>query len=195
VSPGLTIGANGTLSTSNYSLVDIGSGPPPAAPVGVNALVDPLLTTPDGTGTGPQCWTPAGFGTNSATFSWTPTGGQTGGQSTVTMTSWTDGDAKLIVPFDSGNCAPTVTSGHRYTVSLWYMSTVPVFVTLYSRSTTGTWAYWTQSPAFAASSTWQLATWTTPTVPTTVNGASFGMTIAGVGTLSTSNYSFVDIGV
>jgi len=195
VSPGLTIGANGVLKTSNYSAVDIGGGPPPAAAVGVNALANPLLQVADGSGTNPQCWTAAGFGTNSATFSWSPTGGQTGGQSTVVMSSWTSGDAKLITPFDGGNCAPTVTAGHRYTLSVYYKSTVPVFLTLYSRSTTGTWGYWTQSATFPATSTWTLATWTSPTVPATINGASFGMTIAGVGTLSTSNYGLVDIGV
>ena len=50
---GLTIDSNGTLNTSNYSLVDQGSSVPPAAPVGVNALANPLLQTPDGSGANP----------------------------------------------------------------------------------------------------------------------------------------------
>ena len=43
---GLTIDSNGTLSTSDSALVDQGSGVPPAAPVGVNTLANPLLQTP-----------------------------------------------------------------------------------------------------------------------------------------------------
>jgi hypothetical protein len=108
------------------------------------------------------------------------------------MTSWTSGDAKLVTPFDNGNCAPTVTAAGVYTMSVYYESTVPVFLTLYSRNAaTGVWGYWTQSQAFPAATGWTLATLTTPAVPSTVNGASFGMTIASVGTLSTSSYSLV----
>ena len=191
---GMTIPSNGTLSTSNYSAVDQGSGPPPAAPPGTNALQNAQLQTPDGTGTNPQCWTGTGYGTNTANYAWSPTGGQTGGQETISMTSWTSGDAKLVTPFDSGNCAPTVTAGHAYTVSLYYESTVPVFITLYSRDTSGNWAYWTQSPEYQPASGWTKVTWTTPDVPANVNGASFGMTIASAGTLSTSNYSLIDTG-
>jgi len=191
---GMTIPGNGTLSTSDYSAVDQGAGPPPPPPAGSNVLQNALLQTPDGTGTNPQCWSGAGYGTNSSTYTWSPTGGQTGGQETINMASWTSGDAKLVTTFDSGNCAPTVTAGHTYKVSLYYKSTVPVFITLYSRDTTGNWAYWTQSPNFQPSSGWTQATWTTPAVPSNVNGASFGMTIANVGTLSTSNYSMIDSG-
>jgi hypothetical protein len=194
LSYGMTIPSNGTLSTSANSLVDQGSGPPPPAPAGTNALSNPLLQTPDGTGTNPACWTSAGFGTNTASYNWSPTGGQSGGQETINMTSWTSGDAKLITPLDNGNCAPTVKSGDTYTMSVYYKSTVPVFITLYSRQANGTWGYWTQSATFPASSGWTQATWTTPTVPAGVNGASFGMTINSVGTLSTSDYSLVDNG-
>jgi hypothetical protein len=190
LSYGMTIPSNGTLSTSNYSMVDIGAGVPPAAAIGVNALQNPLLATADGTGTNPACWTAAGYGTNSPAYTWSPTGGQTGGEETINMTSVTSGDAELITPFDNGNCAPTVTAGGVYTMSVYYESSVPVFLTIYSRdATTGVWGYWTQSQPLPATSGWTLATWTSPAVPAGVNGASFGMTIANVGTLSTSNYS------
>jgi hypothetical protein len=191
ISFGLTIPSNGTLSTSDYSLVNQGSGVPPPAAVGVNALVNPLLA--NGSDNSPTCWSAAGYGTNTPSFTWSPTGGQTGGEETVTMSSWTNGDAKLVTTFDNGNCAPTVVVGSQYTISLYYQSTVPVFITLYSRSASnGSWGYWTQSPNFPATTGgWSEATWTTPAVPAGVNGASFGMTIASVGTLSTSNYSLV----
>ncbi len=194
LSYGMTINQDGTLSTSDSSLIDEGAGVPPAAPIGTNALNNPLLLTPDGSGTNPACWMPAGYGTNSPTFTWSPTGGQTGGEETINMASWTSGDAKLVTTFDNGNCAPTVTVGDTYTASVYYESTVPVFITLYSRDTSGNWGYWTQSQPFPAASTWTLATFTAPVVPANINGASFGMTIASVGSLSTSNYSLIDGG-
>lgn len=195
LSYGMTIDSNGTLSSSDYALVDQGPGVPPAAPIGTNALTNPLLATADGSGTNPACWSAAGFGTNAANFTWSPTGGQGGGQETINMTSWTDGDAKLVTTFDNGNCAPTVTPSDLYTLSAYYTSSVPVFFTLYGRDgATGTWGYWTQSPTFPATGTPSLATWTAPAVPANINGASFGMTIASIGTVSTSHYSLVDNG-
>jgi ricin-type beta-trefoil lectin protein/polysaccharide deacetylase len=193
LSYGMTIASNGSLSTSHYSLASIGAGVPVAAAPGVNALHNPLLQTPDGTGTNPACWLGTGYGTNTPAYTWSPTGGQAGGEETINMTSVTSGDAELITPFDNGNCAPTVTVGGIYTTSVYYKSSVPVFLTLYSRNaTTGVWGYWTQSQPFPPATTWTLATFTTPAVPSTVNGASFGMTIASVGTLSTSNYSLTE---
>jgi hypothetical protein len=68
-------------------------------------------------------------------------------------------------------------------------------LTLYGRAASGgAWSYWTQSPTFPAESTWTLATWTSPAVPSGDNGASFGMTINANGTVSTSDYSLVDNG-
>jgi Polysaccharide deacetylase len=194
ISYGMTIPSNGTLSTSDYSMVDIGAGVPAPAPIGQNALINPLLQTPDGTGANPYCWAQEGYGTNTPQWSWSPTGGQAGGEETINMTSLTSGDAKLTQPFDNGNCAPTVVPGFKYGISLYYQSTVPVFITVYLRSTSGTWSYWTQSPNFAASTGWTAATWTTPDIPAGYNGLSFGMTIPSVGSLSTSDYSLVDTG-
>ncbi len=190
---GMTLNGNGTVRTSNYSLVDIGNGPPPAAPVGVNALQNPTLTLADGSGN-PYCWSPAGYGANQPAFTWTPTGGQTGGRSRITMTNWSSGDAKLVPTMDNGNCAPTATAGNRYQVTVRYTSTRPVFITMYSRDTAGNWGYWTQSPTFAAQGQWTTATFLTPVVPAGVNGLSLGMTIDGNGTLNTSNYTLVNTG-
>lgn len=101
----------------------------------------------------------------------------------------------MVTTFDDGACAPTVTPGDYYTMSVWYESTTPVYITLYGRSPAdGSWSYWTQSPDFPAASTWTLATWTSPVVPSTINGASFGMSIAADGTLSTSDYSLIQDG-
>jgi hypothetical protein len=92
---------------------------------------------------------------------------------------------------DQGHCTPTVVPGNTYTVSVQYESTAVSQFALYYRTTSGTWAYWTSSPWFAASSTWATATFTTPAVPAGVNGVSFGLALIANGTLTTDDYSFV----
>jgi peptidoglycan/xylan/chitin deacetylase (PgdA/CDA1 family) len=165
----------------------------PAAPIGVNALQNPTLTTVDPYNTSkPYCWTPTGYGSNTPTFAYSTTGGQGGGgQESINMANLTDGDAKLVTNFDLGQCAPTTVTGATYKLGVYYQSDVPVFFTVYQRSATGTWKYLTQSPLFNPTDTPTLATWVTPAVPSTVQGISFGMTIPSNGTLSTSNYSLV----
>src|ERR1019366_2876719 len=133
----------------------------PAAPVGTNALVNPTLTTADPvTPANPQCWTQNGYGTNTPSFSWSTTGGATsGGQETISMSGLTSGDAKLLTTQDLGQCAPATVTGDSYQLSVWYKSTVPVFLTVYGRAANDTWSYWTQSPTFPASAGWTQATW------------------------------------
>jgi hypothetical protein len=176
------------------SLTPVGAAIPPAAPVGVNALTNPLLAT--AVSGVPTCWTPNSYGSNTPKFAWTATGGENGGaQESLTVTKYSSGTADLIPTLDNGTCAPTVTPGDTYTVSAYYDSSVPVYFTYYTRSTSGTWSYSTQSPNFGPTASWTLATWTTPAVPAGVNGASFGMTLQANGSLSTSDYSLVNDGV
>jgi hypothetical protein len=110
----------------------------------------------------------------------------------LTITSWTNGDAKLVPTFDSVNCAPLVTVGRTYNLAASYKSNAGTFITLYRQdAATGTWVYWTQSPAFAASATYRRATWTTPAVPAGTRAVSFGVTLASVGEVTTDNYSMI----
>src|SRR6185437_11200415 len=102
----------------------------PAAGIGVNALPNPTITTADPyVSNKPKCWIMKSYGTNSPTFSWSSTGGQTGGKATITMAGLTSGDAKMVTNFDLGECAPTVVAGHSYRFSAYYQSTVPVSLT------------------------------------------------------------------
>jgi peptidoglycan/xylan/chitin deacetylase (PgdA/CDA1 family) len=166
----------------------------PAAP-GVNALVDPGLTSIDPNTGFPVCYQPGGWGSN--TVAWAdstsvPPGSPTGSQSqTVTITNYSSGDAKLLPTMDQGNCTPTVVPGDTYTLTVDYESTADSQFALYYRTTNGSWAYWTSSPWFAAASTWTQATFTTPAVPAGVNGVSFGLALIANGSLTTDDYSFV----
>ena len=72
------------------------------------------------------------------------------------VTSFTDGDRKLVNTQDSGACAPAVTPGHTYTVSAYYKSNATARIFAYYRSSAGVWTFWT-STSFPASSTWARA--------------------------------------
>ena len=170
------------------------SPPAPAAP-GVNALVDPALTSIDSTTGFPACYQPGGWGTN--TVAWAsstnvPPGSPTGSTSqNVTITGYSSGDAKLLPTLDQGACTPTVVPGDTYNLSVQYESTAVSQFALYYRTTFGSWVYWTSSPWFAAASTWAQATFTTPAVPAGANGVSFGLALIANGTLTTDDYSLV----
>jgi Polysaccharide deacetylase len=170
------------------------SPPAPAAP-GVNALVDPALTSTDSATGFPTCYQPGGWGSN--TVAWAsstdvPPGSPTGSTAeNVTVTNYSSGDAKLLPTMDQGHCTPTVVPGNTYNLSVQYESTAVSQFALYYRTTTGSWVYWTSSPFFPASSTWATATFTTPAVPAGANGVSFGLALIANGSLTTDNYSFI----
>ena len=189
----MTLQQNGTVSTSDYSLVNDGSSPPPAAAVDVNALQNPDLTSaPGGL---PTCFTEDSYGTNSTSWAYNPTGGYGGGEETLTVTGYGSGTADLIPTLDDGNCAPTVVPGNTYTATVFYESNAPVYITLYTRNaTTNAWSYAGQTATFSASPTWTEAD-DQFQIPSGVNGVSFGMTLQENGTVSTSGYSFVNDGL
>jgi len=183
ISFGLNIVANGTLTTDDYSDVDAATLPPPPT-----AMQNASLETAGNAGL-PQCWTNYGYGTNTAGFAET-TPGHTGSVAeTITMSSYTDGDAMLLPTLDTSSCAPAATAGTTYNIGAWYESSTVTQFALYYRSAAGIWTYWTSSPWLAASSTWTQATWTTPAVPAGATAISFGLSLFSLGTLTTDDYS------
>jgi hypothetical protein len=69
---------------------------PPAAAVGVNALTNGGLGGGGVSGV-PTCWTPNRYGSNTPTFTFSPTGGGAdGGEAYLTVTNYTSGTADLI---------------------------------------------------------------------------------------------------
>jgi peptidoglycan/xylan/chitin deacetylase (PgdA/CDA1 family) len=165
--------------------------PPPGAP-GVNTVRNSSLETVSPFDADlPDCFSSAGYGTNTAVQS-RVTDAHTGTYaSQIAMTARTDGDAKVVPKFDLGRCSSQVSPGRTYAVSTWYKSTVPVFFTLYQRNAVGQWAYWTQSPRLTPQATWTEASWISPVPPPGAVAAAFGPTIDGVGTLTTDDYSLV----
>ena len=158
---------------------------------GVNGIINPSLETA-GIGGVPQCWMASSYGTNAPAFHGV-TPGHTGSVAeNLVMSGYTDGDAKLLPTMDLGDCAPTVTPGHSYSLRSWYTSSVPTQFEVYLRSTAGAWSYWTASPWIAASPIFTQGVWQTPAIPPGYNGLSFGLNLFQLGTLTTDDYEMYD---
>jgi len=166
----------------------------PVVNVTLNNHADNLLTNPslemDANNNGyTDCWQRAGYGTNAYTWSRVSGLAHSGNfAESLTVTSRTSGDRKLLQTLDSSGCAPTVTAGARYALSGWYQSTSPTGIVVYYRNSVGTWVYWKSSAVFAASSDWAQASYTTPPIPAGATAISFGLYLDKVGTLVTDDY-------
>ncbi|WP_166874850.1 DUF4214 domain-containing protein [Salinibacterium sp. ZJ450] len=164
---------------------------PPAPGPGVNGLLNPSLETA-GAGGAPQCWQSYGFGTNTPAFAAVNPGRTGNVAERMTMSAYTDGDARLMPVLDLGECAPTVTPGKTYSLRAWYTSTAPTQFAVYLRSGIGTWQYWTSSPLLVAATAYTQAEWTSPAIPAGSTGISFGMNLISTGTLTTDDYALYD---
>jgi hypothetical protein len=193
--------ANGTIQIKTVNQVIGGSvqpavpGPPLPPPVGgTNGLSNPSLeqATSGNSGTVPNCFYFDSWGTHTATWTRT-TDAHTGTYAeNVTISSYSSGAESLDVNNDLGYCTPTVTPGHQYTLTTWYKSTAPVNFVVEQRNSDWHFPYWVESPTFPASSTWKLASWTTPAVPTGANGLSFGLALSANGSLTVDDIGIVD---
>jgi peptidoglycan/xylan/chitin deacetylase (PgdA/CDA1 family) len=151
-----------------------------------NLLLNPSLEA--ATNNIPNCWLLGGFGTNS--FTWTHTSDAHSGSfaEKLDITSFTNGDRKLVNSQDTGTCAPTAVPGNTYTVTAWYKANVTARIFAYYRSSGGTWTFWT-SASFPASSSWAQATWVTPAVPAGATHLSVGMGLSAVGSLTMDDFT------
>jgi hypothetical protein len=139
-------------------------------------------------GSTPTCWQLGGYSTNS--YIWTrTTDGHSGSYAeSLTISSYTSGDRKLVSSQDSGACAPAVSAGESYTVSAWYKGDAQPYLYAYYRSSSGSWIYWGQSAKLPLSSAWTQASWTTPAVPSGATMISVGLGFSGVGALTMDDF-------
>ncbi|MBG6223806.1 peptidoglycan/xylan/chitin deacetylase (PgdA/CDA1 family) [Arthrobacter sp. CAN_A2] len=189
---GLNLFSNGTLTTDDYEMFDVASVPTPPPPAaGTNLVQNPSLETA-GSGTFPQCWQAAGFGTNTPVFSTVPAARTGTKAEKLTITNYASGDAKLMPLLDTGTCAPKAVAGRTYSVRAWYTSSAVTQLALYYRNSAGTWVYWTSGPWLAPAGTYTQASLTTPGLPAGATAISFGMSLFGNGTVTTDDYAMYD---
>ncbi|WP_293781091.1 polysaccharide deacetylase family protein [uncultured Aeromicrobium sp.] len=158
---------------------------------GQNAVVNPGQEEVGPNGA-PRCWTPGGYGTNVPLHDTVAEGRSDSTGARVRMSGYVDGDAKWLPSFDLGECSPSVSEGRQYSLRSWYMSTTATQFAVYLRDEAGRWHYWTSSPWFEASATFQQAVWTTPDIPDDMTAISFGLNIFGNGTLVTDDVEMYD---
>lgn len=185
---GLNIAGDGRLATDDYAMYHSDHVPAEEPRTG-NLIVNPGVEETNGTL--PTCWQRAGWGTNESTVDVTAPG-RTGNAVRLDMTSYTDGDAKLVSTLDAGTCAPPVAVGKSYDLGAWYQSTGITQFEVYRRTQGGEWVYWTSSSYFGAASEWSEAGFTTPAVPAGTTHLSFGLNVMGPGTLLTDDYLMYD---
>lgn len=150
-------------------------------------VVNPSLETSNDNGI-PDCWMRSGWGTNSAQWDQTSTAHTGTKAQHVTVTGYTDGDAKLLPRLDLGDCTQPIEPGSRAVLQTWYQSSSRTQFALYYRTSWGQWNYWTSSSWFPPSKDWALASWTTPPAPDDAAGLAFGLALESVGSLTTDDY-------
>ncbi|BCJ58327.1 hypothetical protein Jiend_17490 [Micromonospora endophytica] len=142
----------------------------------------------------PTCWERSGWGDQNYTFDLS-TAARTGNHAMeITIESTTGvGDRKAMM-LESPECAPLVTPGHQYDLSVWYRSTTgSTAVTVFRHDTTAGWQYWTDLATLPVAEVYTEATVRTPPVPAGTDQITWGVSIWGVGTLLTDDYSMVDV--
>ncbi|GAA0806203.1 galactose oxidase early set domain-containing protein [Spirilliplanes yamanashiensis] len=155
-----------------------------------NLLDNPGLEILDGDL--PRCWAARGWGDN--TGSTEVVGDAYTGRHAVrvTLTARTDGDRKLIA-VENADCAPAVTPGRQYDLSVRYRSSTPdAAVTVFRHDTATGWQYWTDLMTVPVSGDWAALEVRTPEVPPGTDRISWGVSVYGVGSVTTDDYAMVD---
>jgi hypothetical protein len=159
----------------------------------VNMVVNSDMQTLNSSGF-PLCWEQSGYGTNVSTFSTSDeTEDGVGNAMQITTTTAGTGDRKAMMQ-ENQSCAPDVTPGHQYQLGVWYMSTTAdATITMFRHDTQDGWVYWQDLTQLQVESSYTYATVDTPAIPANTDQITWGVTIYGVGTLLTDNYSMSDI--
>jgi len=168
--------SSGWLQTDDFSLTQNSVVVPPA---NTNLIANPSFETADGSL--PADWQTGAWGTNDPAFSYT-SDGHTGSKSvTVTMNSYTDGDAKWYAN------PVSITSGETYTYSDYYKSGVATRVVAAFTGTDGVDSYM-ELPGAPASTGWAQYQ-TALTAPTSAVKVTIYHLLDKVGTLMIDDVS------
>ncbi|MEU0020350.1 galactose oxidase-like domain-containing protein [Streptomyces rochei] len=166
------------------------TAPQPAS--AANLITNPGFETV-GTGDMPYCWEKSGWGDNDFTFE-TVADAHSGTKAMkVELTRRTDGDRKALIT-ESAECAPVVTEGKQYDLSLWYRTTTPdASLTLFRHDATAGWQYWTDLKTLDLAADWTRASVRTPEVPAGTDRISWGVSVYGTGSATTDDYTMEQV--
>ncbi|MFJ3774149.1 galactose oxidase-like domain-containing protein [Streptomyces sp. NPDC090075] len=160
----------------------------PQSAEAANLVKNPGFET-TGTDGMPYCWEKSGWGDNDFDFATVADAHSGSAAMKVTLTRRVDGDRKALIT-ESTDCAPVVTAGKQYDLSLWYKSTTPdTAVTLFRHDTTAGWQYWTDLKTLDMASAYTQATVRTPEVPAGTDRITWGVSVYGTGSVTTDDYT------
>ncbi|MFJ5261189.1 galactose oxidase-like domain-containing protein [Streptomyces sp. NPDC088387] len=164
----------------------------PQSASAANLITNPGFETA-GTGDMPSCWSKSGWGDNDFTYE-TTADAHTGTKAMkVTLSRRVDGDRKALIT-ESAGCAPVVTAGKQYDLSLWYKTTTPdANITLFRHDTTAGWQYWTDLKTLDMAAAWTQAGVRTPEVPAGTDRISWGVSVYGTGSATTDDYTMEQV--
>jgi hypothetical protein len=157
-----------------------------------NLLQNPSLET--AAGTTPACWSFAGAGSASVTWTRVSTAHTGSFAETLQVSKLSaSGDRELISAQDGGACAPAATPGATYTVGAWFRgvsrkSGAPKFFASY-RNAAGAWVSLGSSAKLAPATSWTYASWTTPALPSGASYVSVGMGLATTGNVTMDDFT------
>ena len=134
----------GNLTIDDASLTSAIT-PPVTPPATGNLITNPSFET--GNGSLPANWQTGSWGTNDASFSYSPTAHTGSKSASVTIANYTSGDAKWYAD------AVAVTAGQTYTYSDFYIGSAATSVMAAYTNTDNTTTY-AELPVAAAASTW-----------------------------------------
>ena len=176
------------------AVVVLGTLGTPPAHADANLLANGSLEGLNSSGF-PVCFEPAGWGDNGYTYTVTSAAHTGGNAMSVTVDSIASGDRKAMM-LEDPSCAPTVTPGHQYDLSVWYTSSTPnTVITTFRHDVALGWQYWGDLANLPISSGYARKTVRTMAVPPNTDQITWGVTIYGVGTVTTDDYSMVDVSV
>ncbi|MGW5678886.1 galactose oxidase-like domain-containing protein [Streptomyces sp. NPDC003860] len=184
------------LAVAVVSAALLVSAPTPAT-AGPNLMRNPGFEAPGGPGNDgmPECWKKAGWGDNDVSFD-TVADARTGSAAMkVALTRRVDGDRKALVA-ENTLCAPLVTPNRQYDLSLWYKSTTPdAAVTLFRHDAAAGWQYWTDLRTLPVSPAYARAEVRTPAVPPGTDRIAWGVSVYGVGSVTSDDYAMEEVTV
>ncbi|HKT05122.1 MAG TPA: galactose oxidase-like domain-containing protein [Rugosimonospora sp.] len=173
------------------ALAYVGASAVPAY-ASANLLVNPGLEALDPNGF-PTCWEQSGWGDNTYQFSVTSDAHSGGSAMQVTLTNPNSSGDRKAMMLENTSCAPNVTAGHQYDLSVWYTTTTAsTVITMFRHDVAQGWQYWTDLASLPVTTAWTQKTVRTPPVPANTDQITWGVTIYGTGTLVTDDYSMVD---
>jgi hypothetical protein len=165
--------------------------PSPPASAGANLVGNPGLEALDGNGF-PVCWEQSGWGSNGYSFSVSHPGHSGTNAMTIALSAAGSGDRKAMMLEDT-SCAPNVTPGHQYDLSVHYRTSTPdTVLTMFRHDVAQGWVYWTDLASLPVATAFTRQTVRTPQIPPNTDQVVWGVTIYGVGTLTTDDYTMED---